>query len=257
MPRKKKVDWKDILSSETEAKIVVEKEKKDEIALSKHREKKKIQKVKERGGYVLPRMGAGDDDLDTFSLDSDIDEIDERGLIDNNFNFSNSMEEFNKNVKVKAEVEGDKKILGDITYAQVLESVWKSGGLITRVARRLNISVHYVHKIFDKYKSLNQIFTEFRESVLDEVEMHLLDKIRSGDKGDTIAMIFYLKCHGKERGYIDRADIKKKSSVRMKIVPIKDAKPTVAAKSEKVLEFKKAWGSDVWESGINKDAKEK
>ena len=51
-----------------------------------------------------------------------------------------------------------------------------------------------------KYKLLRQDFEEYREALLDEAEMCLRAKIR---RGDTSAMIFFLKCVGKQRGYIE------------------------------------------------------
>ena len=111
-------------------------------------------------------------------------------------------------------------ILARTTYGDVKKAILTSGGMITHVARRLNLSTRLVKRVFEKYKSLGQMFEEYREAMLDEVEMLLINKIRSGEKGDTLAMIFYLKCVGKERGYIDRAiDNKaKKAPVRLKIV---------------------------------------
>ena len=65
------------------------------------------------------------------------------------------------------------------------------------------------------------MFDEFRESLIDEIECHLLQRIR--DKSDVTAMIFALKCLGKSRGWVDSAISggMKKAPVRMKIVPAK------------------------------------
>lgn len=128
-----------------------------------------------------------------------------------------------------------KKVLGDITYGEVEEAIWSSQGSIGAVARSLRISVYHVQSIFKRFKLLEQEFIEFKESLLDEVEDCLLTRIRMGD---TIAMMFYLKCQGKQRGFVERADAApSKRGVKMKIVRA-GAKKDV--KKAPVLAFSKA-----------------
>ena len=139
----------------------------------------------------------------------------------------------------------DKKVLGKITYAEVIEAIRNCRGLITTVSRQLGISVYYVKQIFTKYKTLRQEFDEYREAFLDEVEQALYGKVL---RGDTTAMIFTLKCLGKQRGYIEAVvGSQKKASVKMKIVPA-SAKTIKAAEkkpvSSNVISFKKAEGAD-------------
>lgn len=127
----------------------------------------------------------------------------------------------------------NKKVFGDITYAEVEEAVWNSRGLITQVARRLRISVYHVKQIFGKYKTLRQDFDEFREMSLDEIEGMLMTKIR---RMDTTAIIFALKCLGKGRGYIE-ATI---GSIKKAPVRIRYKKATEKdIKKANVINFKK------------------
>jgi hypothetical protein len=127
-----------------------------------------------------------------------------------------------------------KKVLGDITYKEVEEAVWSSGGLISSVARKLKISVYHLKQIFNRYKTLRNDFEEFREMMIDEVEGKLMEKIR---KGDTTAIIFTLKCLGKSRGYIEAVQ----ASVKKAPVKIRYKKPTEKdiARMNNVLKFKK------------------
>jgi len=138
-----------------------------------------------------------------------------------------------------------KKVLADIKYYEVEDAIWASDGQITSVAKHLRISVFHVKDIFKRYKMLNQEFIEFREMVTDEVENALLNQIRNGN---VTATIFYLKCHGKERGFIERAEIRQnKRGIRMKInrasevVNRRDGKKSsVEKKAENILAFRKA-----------------
>lgn len=136
-----------------------------------------------------------------------------------------------------------KRVFGNITYGDVERAIWKSEGMLTNVAKELKLSVYYVRQILTKYKLLRQDFEEYREALLDEAEMCLRAKIR---RGDTSAMIFFLKCVGKNRGYVEyeRAG-KGKGSVKMKIVPATDPavkkqlkKDKLAAAKDNVIAFK-------------------
>ena len=125
-----------------------------------------------------------------------------------------------------------RKVFGKITYLEVLEAIRNCRGLLTSVSRQLGISTYYVKQIFAKYKTLRQEFDEYREAFLDEVEQALYGKVL---RGDTTAMIFTLKCLGKQRGYIEAVvGSQKKAAVKMKIVPA-----TAKSKKANVLEFKK------------------
>lgn len=115
----------------------------------------------------------------------------------------------------------NKRVLGNITYGDVERAIWRSEGMLTNVARMLKISVYQVKNILSKYKLLKQDFEEYREALLDEAETFLRAKIR---RGDTASIIFFLKCLGKNRGFIESDNNKaSRGSVRMKIVPATDA----------------------------------
>jgi len=129
-----------------------------------------------------------------------------------------------------------KKVLGSITYGMMEEAIWTSGGLMTNIARKLNVSMYRIRGCFRKFPALAKMFEDYREALVDEVELHLMKKIR--EKGDTVAMIFMLKCLGKERGWSEAAGSGgKKAPVKVKIVPAS------SAKASNVVKFKKAVGN--------------
>lgn len=136
-----------------------------------------------------------------------------------------------------------KKVLGDITYGEVESAIWASEGQITLIARTLRCSVAHVHGIFKRFKLLEQEFHEFRERITDEVEHCLLEKIRAGD---TSSMLFYLKCQGKARGYIDRAEtgVVSKRGVKMRVVKASAASKKTLKSVGNVVPFVRAAVND-------------
>lgn len=115
-----------------------------------------------------------------------------------------------------------KRIFRSFTYGDFQEAIKMSDGYMTGVANALGISSFLVEQVFLKYKGLKRDFLEFKEGRLDCAERKLMEKIFEG-KGDTTALLFYLKTIGKDRGYIERVDDKpKKSRIRVKIVPAKE-----------------------------------
>lgn len=142
-----------------------------------------------------------------------------------------------------------KKVFGNITYGQVQEAIFECGGFQTNIARKLQISTHYLKQIFQKNKGLFYLYNEVRESLVDEVEMHMMNKIRSGAKESVNLIMFYLKCLGKDRGFVETVkDTGKKASVKMKIVPTsekkkKESKEIAEKAVGNVVSFKKV-GND-------------
>ena len=146
----------------------------------------------------------------------------------------------------KSKVNLRKKVFGNITYGMVQEAIFECGGFQTNIARKLQISTHYLKQVFQKNKPLFYLYNEVRESLVDEVEMHMMNKIRSGAKESVNLIMFYLKCLGKDRGFVETSkDVGKKSSVKMKIVPVSEKKKKSSAEvadraTGKVVSFKKA-----------------
>jgi hypothetical protein len=98
------------------------------------------------------------------------------------------------------------------SYDQVEEAIKKSGGYITTAAEQLNCSVTTVRKYLKESKQLRELLFETRERWLDIAETELTALIQEpwaktrDTKSKVAAILFYLKCQGKDRGWIDRAD---------------------------------------------------
>lgn len=96
-----------------------------------------------------------------------------------------------------------------VTDEQIEEALRKTKGLITMAARwigqtyRIPITHGAISLRVASSEHLRQVRRECEEDGLDFAEYKLLDLIKSGDR---TAIIFYLKCKGKERGYIERKE---------------------------------------------------
>lgn len=82
----------------------------------------------------------------------------------------------------------------------VAEAIVKNRGLCARAARELGISHQSLRRRIFNNQKLKEVFDSVTEFNLDEVESSLYDMVT--DKNVTAA-IFYLKCKGKHRGWIE------------------------------------------------------
>lgn len=91
--------------------------------------------------------------------------------------------------------------LKDETIAEALRA---TGGFISQAAKKLNVSQPNISARVKKSEYLQQELEAIKSAYLDLAEHALITKLRSGDLG---AICFYLKCQGKQRGYIERQDV--------------------------------------------------
>jgi DNA-binding Xre family transcriptional regulator len=88
-----------------------------------------------------------------------------------------------------------------VKLSQYEEAIRKSGGFLTHAAKMLGVSVQAVHQRIKSSERLQKVYTETKEQYLDLAESKLIQKIKADDLG---AICFFLKCQGKDRGYIER-----------------------------------------------------
>jgi hypothetical protein len=91
-----------------------------------------------------------------------------------------------------------------ITAKQAIEAARGSRGFVTTIARQLACDRTHVYRLMDKFPTFKQAVADERESLKDFAEGKLFQQI---DDGNTTAIIFYLKCQAKERGYVERQEI--------------------------------------------------
>lgn len=91
------------------------------------------------------------------------------------------------------------------TDEQVIQAIIETKGYISQTAKRLGLkSAGSLRIRIKKSPVLNEVLNETRESNLDKAEHKLQESI---EKGESWAILFYLKCMGKERGYSETQNI--------------------------------------------------
>jgi len=80
---------------------------------------------------------------------------------------------------------------------------YKSELNISTSCRAIGVSRQTFYEWISKDKKFKREINEIEESIIDNVESKLMEKIESGDLG---AIIFFLKTKGKKRGYTERIE---------------------------------------------------
>lgn len=90
-----------------------------------------------------------------------------------------------------------------LTVSDYEKALRATGGFLTHAAKKLGVSVPAVSQRIKKSARLQAVLEEIRGGMLDLAESKLKAAIK---KGEAWAIAFYLKCQGKARGYIERAE---------------------------------------------------
>lgn len=91
-----------------------------------------------------------------------------------------------------------------VTKTNVSDAIRNMSGNLTAVARMFGKSRQWIYDYLKKYPDLQDVVSEARETMLDNVESKLYQRALAGD---TTSMIFFLKTQGKSRGYTERQEI--------------------------------------------------
>lgn len=97
-----------------------------------------------------------------------------------------------------------KKGQKQLTVGQYEKALRSTNGFHTQAAKKLGVTQSAVSQMVKKHKSLQRVVKELEEDFLDTAESALLTNIKDGDN---TAIIFALKCKGKDRGYVERQEI--------------------------------------------------
>jgi len=92
-----------------------------------------------------------------------------------------------------------------VSHDQIAEALRKSGGMITRAAELLHVDTSTISKRVSRSPKLQEIRTKVKMDTIEILESVLIEKAKGGDLG---AICFYLKCQGKDQGWVERQEMK-------------------------------------------------
>lgn len=92
-----------------------------------------------------------------------------------------------------------------LTVDQIEASLRKHRGIQVLVANELNVTRGAISQRVKASKRLQKAIEETKQKVLDISEAVLFQKIY--DEKNLTALIFYLKCHGRDRGYVENKNV--------------------------------------------------
>lgn len=95
-------------------------------------------------------------------------------------------------------------IIGSYKQSVIMGEIKRLQGNLNAAAKSLKISRKTLDKYVSKSKVLQELCKEIFEEEIDQVEKALHNQI---DKGNLTAILFYLKCKGRERGWIEKTDL--------------------------------------------------
>lgn len=92
----------------------------------------------------------------------------------------------------------------EVTEEQLAALLKKHNGLMTLVAEDLGYSYSAIWDRVNRSEVLKQIRNDVTERLLDKCENKLQESI---DAGNISSIMFYLKCQGKSRGYVEKQNV--------------------------------------------------
>jgi len=95
-------------------------------------------------------------------------------------------------------------IIGSFKQSVIARELNTYKGAVSSAAKSLGISKATLEKYIMKSKVLKDIVCEIVETEIDVVESELMKQVA---KGNMTAILFYLKCKGRDRGWIEKNDL--------------------------------------------------
>ena len=102
---------------------------------------------------------------------------------------------------------------------QMIKALEESKGLIAPAARALGCDRDTIKRYAAEYPEVAAVQASMRETVTDLAENALYDAILDREAW---AVCFYLKCQGKQRGYVERAEVSGPNGAPVKIKLVYD-----------------------------------
>lgn len=93
----------------------------------------------------------------------------------------------------------------DIKKREILEALEKSLGIVTTACKQVGINRDTYYEWLKKDKEFKKKVKDLENVALDFAESQLHKQIA---KGNPLSTMFYLKCKGKKRGYIEQQELR-------------------------------------------------
>lgn len=125
-----------------------------------------------------------------------------------------------------ANLEEKYRIKGMIQEADLINAIKEVDGYISLVAEKIGVPSSEVKEFVNKSKKLQVLINEIKEAQIEKVEKTLYDSIL--EKKNPLLLMFYLKCQGQNRGWIDRptkAGGSEDKPIYIKIMPVTNNLP--------------------------------
>jgi len=94
--------------------------------------------------------------------------------------------------------------MAKLTKTKVKKALKDSGGIVSEIARRLDVTRMNLYIFLNKHPELKEELEHEREKIVDLAEKALIDKIK---EGDSPMIKFILSTKGKNRGYIAKQEV--------------------------------------------------
>ena len=95
----------------------------------------------------------------------------------------------------------------------MIEALEKNLGVITTACKQVGIARSTHYEWYQKDKKYKKAVKEIENVALDFAESQLHKQIA---KGNPLSTMFYLKCKGKKRGYIEQQELKVSGNMKFK-----------------------------------------
>jgi predicted transcriptional regulator len=116
----------------------------------------------------------------------------------------------------------------NLTIEQIEKALRKHNGVQVLAANELGVTRAAISARVKTSSKLKNVIEETKQKILDVSEAILFKKIT--DEQNMTALIFYLKCHGRDRGYVEKAGLEvsqpKNEKWRIEIVEVDSANDT-------------------------------
>jgi hypothetical protein len=101
------------------------------------------------------------------------------------------------------------------TKKAIIEALEKSLGVVTTACKQVGIARSTFYEYLKNDKDFENQVSDIQNIALDFAESQLHKQIQSGN---TSATIFYLKTKGKNRGYVERQEIKHDGGIKSTLI---------------------------------------